>query len=47
MILQGIGRLVRDYPHVPGIDLAGTVEASDDSRYQPGDRVVLTGWRCG
>jgi acrylyl-CoA reductase (NADPH) len=47
MILQGIGRLVRDYPHVPGIDLAGTVESSDDDRYQPGDRVVLTGWRVG
>jgi acrylyl-CoA reductase (NADPH) len=47
MILQGLGRLVRDYPHVPGIDLAGTVEASDDDRYQPGDRVVLTGWRVG
>ena len=47
MILQGIGRLVRDYPHVPGIDLAGTVEASDDDRFSPGDRVVLTGWRVG
>ncbi|MDX1576364.1 MAG: oxidoreductase, partial [Kiloniellales bacterium] len=29
MILNGIGRLVRSYPHVPGVDLAGTVEASD------------------
>jgi len=41
------GGLVRSYPHVPGIDLAGTVEASDDDRYCPGDRVVLTGWRVG
>lgn len=41
------GGLVRNYPHVPGIDLAGTVEASDDSRYAPGDKVVLTGWRVG
>ena len=41
------GGLVRKYPHVPGIDLAGTVEASDDPRYAPGDRVVLTGWRVG
>ncbi len=47
MVLQGIGRLVRNYPHVPGIDLAGVVEASDDARYQPGDAVVLTGWRVG
>lgn len=41
------GGLVRDYPHVPGIDFAGTVEASDDARYAPGDKVVLTGWRVG
>ena len=47
MILGGIGRLVRDYPHVPGIDFAGTVSASDDDRYSEGDRVVLTGWRVG
>jgi len=41
------GGLVRNYPHVPGIDFAGTVETSDDSRYKPGDKVVLTGWRVG
>lgn len=41
------GGLVRNYPHVPGIDFAGTVEASDDPRYSPGDKVVLTGWRVG
>lgn len=41
------GGLVRNYPHVPGIDFAGVVEASDDARYAPGDRVVLTGWRVG
>jgi acrylyl-CoA reductase (NADPH) len=41
------GGLVRSYPHVPGIDFAGVVEASDDPRYRPGDRVVLTGWRVG
>ena len=41
------GGLVRSYPHVPGIDLAGTVEASSDDRYSPGDRVILTGWRMG
>lgn len=43
----GGGGLVRNYPHVPGIDFAGTVEASDDPRYAPGDKVVLTGWRVG
>lgn len=41
------GGLVRAWPHVPGIDFAGTVLASDDARYKPGDRVVLTGWRVG
>ena len=41
------GGLVRTYPHVPGIDFAGTVEASYDARYAPGDKVVLTGWRVG
>ncbi|WP_170508527.1 acryloyl-CoA reductase [Ruegeria arenilitoris] len=41
------GGLVRNYPHVPGIDYAGTVEESSDDRYKPGDKVVLTGWRVG
>lgn len=41
------GGLVRNYPHIPGIDFAGTVEQSDDPRYQVGDKVVLTGWRVG
>ncbi|MXU66582.1 acryloyl-CoA reductase [Oceanomicrobium pacificus] len=41
------GGLVRSYPHVPGIDFAGTVERSEDPRYTPGDKVVLTGWRVG
>ncbi len=39
--------LVRKYPHVPGVDFAGVVEASSDARYRPGDAVVLTGWRVG
>ncbi len=47
MILQGQGRLVRTYPHVPGIDFAGTVESSDSPQFQRGDKVVLTGWRVG
>ena len=41
------GGLVRNYPHIPGIDFAGTVESSEDPRYKPGDKVVLTGWRVG
>lgn len=41
------GGLVRNYPHIPGIDFAGTVADSSDERYAPGDKVVLTGWRVG
>jgi len=41
------GGVVRKYPHVPGIDFAGTVEQSTDDRYKPGEKVVLTGWRVG
>lgn len=47
MVLRGIGRLVRTFPHVPGVDLAGTVESSLSDRFAPGDRVVLTGFRVG
>lgn len=47
LCVTGTGGLVRNFPHVPGIDFAGTVEASDDPRYKPGDKVVLTGWRVG
>jgi acrylyl-CoA reductase (NADPH) len=47
MILQGIGRLVRTYPHIPGIDFAGTVELSEAPDFKPGDPVILTGWRVG
>jgi acrylyl-CoA reductase (NADPH) len=47
MILQGIGRLVRTYPHIPGIDFAGTVERSESPEFAPGDPVILTGWRVG
>ncbi len=47
LCLTSGGGLVRNYPHVPGIDFAGTVESSSDARYKPGDKVVLTGWRVG
>ena len=47
MILKGLGRLVRKYPHVPGVDFAGTVERSETDEVKPGDKVVLTGWRVG
>ncbi len=47
LCVLGQGGLVRNFPHVPGIDFAGTVAASDDERYQSGAKVVLTGWRVG
>ncbi|MBK0398704.1 oxidoreductase [Limibaculum sp. M0105] len=47
LCLTGGGGLVRKYPHVPGIDFAGTVEASDNPAFKPGDKVLLTGWRVG
>lgn len=47
MILNGVGRLVRTYPHVPGVDFSGEVVSSSDDRYKMGDEVVLTGWRVG
>jgi acrylyl-CoA reductase (NADPH) len=47
MILGGLGRLVRQYPHVPGVDFAGTVLSSTDPAWRAGEPVVLTGWRVG
>ncbi|HWE71633.1 MAG TPA: MDR family oxidoreductase [Stellaceae bacterium] len=47
MVLNGLGRLVRTYPHVPGIDFAGTVAESSSPEYDKGDQVVLTGWGVG
>src|SRR3546814_20199380 len=46
MVLNGLGRLVRSYPHVPGVDFAGTVEASSSTAWQPGDR-QSGGWGKG
>ena len=47
MVLNGIGRLVKSYPHVPGVDFAGIVEQSTSPDWRAGDPVVLTGWRVG
>ena len=45
MILKGLGRLVRTYPHVPGVDFAGTVVESSNPAWKAGDEAILTGWR--
>lgn len=47
LIVRGLGKLVRTFPHIPGIDFAGTVIESASPRFKPGDAVILTGWRVG
>jgi acrylyl-CoA reductase (NADPH) len=47
LVVTGGGGLVKRYPHVPGVDFAGSVLKSLDPAYKPGDKVVLTGWRVG
>lgn len=47
LAVTGTGKIIRQFPMVPGIDLAGVVEASESQAFQPGDRVVLTGWGIG
>ena len=47
LVLAGAPGLVRTYPHVPGIDLAGTIAASDDPSFVPGDEVLVTGCWLG
>lgn len=47
LILNGLGKLVRKYPHIGGVDFSGTVETSSSPLYKKGESVVLTGWRVG
>ena len=47
LAITGKGRIVRQFPMVPGIDLVGKVLSSTDARYQVGDSVVSTGWGVG
>lgn len=47
LAVTGIGRIIRNFPMVPGIDFAGVVIESSDLRYKAGDRVILTGWGVG
>jgi acrylyl-CoA reductase (NADPH) len=47
LAVTGRGAIVRSWPMVPGIDLAGVVESSSDPAWQAGDRVVVNGWGIG
>ena len=47
LILKNGARLVKEFPHIPGIDFSGVVEESDNNKFKKGDEVILTGWRVG
>ena len=47
MILKNGGRLVKEFPHIPGIDFSGKVIESENSKFKEGDEVILTGFRVG
>ena len=47
LILNNGAKLVKEFPHIPGIDFAGTVLESDNAKFVKGDEVILTGWRVG
>ena len=47
MILKNGGKLVKEYPRIPGIDFSGTVQESNDTEFKAGDEVILTGCKVG
>ena len=47
LAITGAGKIIREFPFVPGIDFAGRVRESASPDYRPGDPVVLTGWGAG
>lgn len=47
LAITGAGKVIRQFPMIPGIDFAGVVIESNDSRYNQGDAVILTGWGVG
>ena len=47
LILKNGARLVKEFPHIPGIDFSGTVEESQNDKFKSGDEIILTGWRVG
>lgn len=47
LAITGKGKIIRDFPMVPGIDFAGTVHTSEDPRFHPGQSVLLTGFGVG
>ena len=47
LILKNGARLVKEFPHIPGIDFSGIIEESSHKEFKVGDEVILTGWRVG
>ncbi|EMM6762539.1 oxidoreductase [Pluralibacter gergoviae] len=47
LAITGKGKIIRNFPMVPGIDFAGTVQSSEDPRFHAGQQVILTGWGVG
>ena len=47
LILKNGARLVKEFPHIPGIDFSGTIEESQNDKFKPGDEIISTGWRVG
>lgn len=47
LAITGKGKIIRQFPMVPGIDFAGQVKESRDPRFVPGQAVILTGWGVG
>jgi acrylyl-CoA reductase (NADPH) len=47
LAVTGTGKIIRNFPMVPGIDLVGTVKESASEQYKAGDKVIMTGWGVG
>ena len=47
LILKNGARLVKEFPHIPGIDFSGKVVESQNEKFKAGDEIILTGWRVG
>ena len=47
LILKNGARLVKEFPHIPGIDFSGTVVESLNDKFKKGDEIISTGWRVG
>lgn len=47
LALSGLARIIREFPHVCGVDFTGVVEESNHPDYKPGDAVIANGWRIG